>query len=76
MIEGAASPTIGNLRLDQFLKLNAVSGTGGQAKLMIQSGKVKVNGQIETRRSRKLSVGDVVEVGRKRFVVNELYAAA
>ncbi len=45
-----------------FVKLNAMSGTGGQAKLMIQNGEVKVNGTIETRRRRKLSVGDVVEV--------------
>jgi len=50
------------LRLDQFLKLRALSGTGGQAKVMIQNGDVKVNGQVETRRRRKLCVGDVVEV--------------
>jgi ribosome-associated protein len=58
-----ANPTNEPLRLDQFLKLRALSGTGGQAKVMIQSGDVKVNGQVETRRRRKLSVGDVVEVG-------------
>lgn len=57
-----AIPTSNALRLDHFVKLNAMSGTGGQAKLMIQNGEVKVNGTIETRRRRKLSVGDVVEV--------------
>ncbi len=59
------------LRLDHFLKLNAMSESGGQAKLMIQSGEVKVNGEIETRRRRKLSKGDVVEVNGKRFTVKE-----
>jgi ribosome-associated protein len=65
------NPTPGSLRLDNFLKLSAMSGTGGQAKLMIQNGEVKVNGEIETRRRRKLSVGDVVEVGGKQFPVSE-----
>ncbi len=66
-----AAPPPEPLRLDHFLKLSAESGTGGQAKLMIQNGEVKVNGEIETRRRRKLAVGDVVEVGGKRFSVRE-----
>lgn len=53
--------------LDQFLKLCGVAGTGGQAKVMIQSGDVKVNGQVELRRRRKLAAGDVVEVDGERF---------
>ncbi len=57
-----------HLRLDQFLKLNGVSGTGGQAKLMIQNGEIKVNGEIETRRRRKLAPGDVVEWDGQRLV--------
>ncbi len=58
-----------NIRLDQFLKFNAIVGTGGQAKLLIQDGVVRVNGKTETRRRRKLQVGDVVEVDDQRFVV-------
>ena len=61
--------TPGGLRLDNFLKLSAMSGTGGQAKLMIQNGEVKVNGAVETRRRRKLIAGDVVELGGKQFPV-------
>ena len=57
------------LRLDHFVKLNAISGSGGQAKFMIQSGEVKVNGEVETRRRRKLSVGDIVEVAGNQFRV-------
>jgi ribosome-associated protein len=66
-----SNPTLGTMRLDHFVKLTVKSGTGGQAKFMIQNGEVKVNGEIETRRRRKLSVGDVVEVGGKQFPVKE-----
>jgi ribosome-associated protein len=62
-------PAPDSLRLDHFVKLKALSGTGGQAKVMIQSGEVKVNGEVETRRRRKLSVGDVIEIAGKRFPV-------
>jgi ribosome-associated protein len=51
------------IRLDQFLKLQGMVATGGQAKLMIQSGEVLVNGEPETRRGRKLRPGDTVVVG-------------
>lgn len=48
------------IKLDQFLKFQGVVQTGGQAKLLIQSGEVKVNGTVETRRGRKLVKGDRV----------------
>lgn len=57
------------LQLDDFLKMHDVVSTGGQAKFLIQNGDVKLNGQVETRRRKKLSVGDVVEVDGRRFVV-------
>jgi ribosome-associated protein len=50
------------IRLDQFLKLHGIVQSGGEAKHLIQSGGVKVNEEVETRRGRKLQVGDVVEV--------------
>lgn len=60
------------IRLDQFLKWARVVGTGGQGKTIIKSGMVKVNGRPETRRGRKLYVGDFVEVGNEhRFQVRE-----
>ena len=55
------------LRLDQFLKLRGLADTGGQAKLLIQGGKVRVNGEVETRRRRKLAVGDVVEFDGRAY---------
>ena len=48
------------IQLDQFMKLQGMVGTGGQAKLVIQGGEVLVNGQIETRRKKKLKQGDEV----------------
>ena len=50
------------IKLDQFLKLVGVASTGGQAKMMIFDGAVKVNGVLETRRGRKLVSGDRVTV--------------
>jgi ribosome-associated protein len=50
------------IKLDQFLKMVGVAQTGGQAKLLIQAGEVKVNGMLETRRGRKLVPGDRVSV--------------
>ena len=42
------------MKLDQFLKLKNLVSSGGEAKIFIKSGSVKVNGVIETRRGRKL----------------------
>jgi ribosome-associated protein len=59
------------LRLDQFLKLRGIADTGGQAKLLIQGGEVQVNGEVETRRRRKLVVGDIVKVGGVAYSPDE-----
>ena len=59
------------IRLDQFLKFTGLAETGGHAKLLIQSGEVAVNGQVETRRRRKLHAGDVVAVGGNELKVSE-----
>ncbi len=57
------------IKLDQFLKLRGLVQTGGQAKLMIQSGLVQVNNEPETRRGRKLVAGDRVRVDGEQFRV-------
>ncbi|MBD1913685.1 MULTISPECIES: RNA-binding S4 domain-containing protein [unclassified Leptolyngbya] len=59
------------IKLDQFLKLSQVVQTGGEAKLLIQSGEVMVNGEIETRRGRKLVVGDRVTVYGETILVED-----
>jgi ribosome-associated protein len=50
------------LRLDQFLKMQCIAETGGHAKLLIQAGEVLLNGEVEPRRRKKVSEGDLVEV--------------
>ncbi len=57
------------IKLDQFLKWVGAASTGGHAKLMIQGGDVLVNGEIETRRGKKLVTGDRVTVGNETFTV-------
>ena len=59
-------PTI---TLGQALKASDLVGSGGEAKVLIQAGEVLVNGEVETRRGRKLASGDVVEVGDERLEV-------
>ncbi|HSL01260.1 MAG TPA: RNA-binding S4 domain-containing protein [Rubrobacteraceae bacterium] len=51
------------ITLGQALKAASLVGSGGEAKVVIQSGEVLVNGEVETRRGRRLEEGDVVEVG-------------
>jgi ribosome-associated protein len=51
------------MTLGQALKASDLVGSGGEAKVVIQAGEVRVNGEVETRRGRKLEEGDVVEVG-------------
>ena len=57
------------ITLGQALKAASIAGTGGEAKVLVQAGEVLVNGEVETRRGRKLREGDVVEVGEERFEV-------
>jgi ribosome-associated protein len=60
------------MKLDQFLKYQGIVATGGQAKLLIQEGLVTVNGQPETRRGRKLVVGDRVQTMGQTLTVTPL----
>ncbi len=57
------------ITLGQALKAANIVGSGGEAKLLIQSGEVRVNGEVEVRRGRKLRRGDVVEVGDDRLEI-------
>ncbi len=55
--------------LGRALKAAGLVGTGGEAKVLIQAGEVSVNGEVETRRGRRLQEGDVVEVGDERLEI-------
>lgn len=62
-----------SIHLEQFLKVCGIIGSGGQAKILIQSGQVIVNGHVETRRKRQLKENDVVELLGERWVVESQF---
>lgn len=51
------------ITLGQLLKADGLVENGAHAKEVIQGGEVTVNGELETRRGRKLHAGDVVSFG-------------
>ena len=57
------------MKLDQFLKLIGVVQTGGEAKMIIRSGKISVNGIVEIRRGRKLNDGDQINFANETYIV-------
>jgi ribosome-associated protein len=58
-----------SIRLGQFLKLANAIDSGADAKAVITTGEVTVNGQPENRRGRQLVRGDTVAVGVIELVV-------
>lgn len=57
------------IRLDSAMKLASLVSTGGHAKIVIQNGEVKVNGEVCTQRGKKLHSGDKVEYNSNGFVI-------
>ena len=55
------------IKLDAFLKYCCAAETGGIAKIMIQDGDVRVNGETCLTRGKKLRPGDRVEAGGKMY---------
>ena len=58
-----------SIKLGQFLKLADLVDTGADAKGLLASGLVRVNGEVESRRGRQLVSGDVVECAGRRVRV-------
>ena len=62
------------IKLDAFLKFAALVGTGGEAKMVIADGMVKVNDEICTMRGKKLQklrAGDTVEFAGQTLLVEQ-----
>ena len=57
------------IKLDSFLKLAGIAGTGGHAKILIQEGEVKVNGTVCTMRGKKLFRGDEISFEGETFKI-------
>jgi ribosome-associated protein len=59
-----------HIKLVQFLKWQGLVDSGGEASHAVREGLVKVNGEVDTRRGRKLRGGDRVQVGSEERVVD------
>ena len=57
------------IELIKLLKLLRVAESGGHAKIMVEEGEVKLNGQVESRKRAKLRSGDVVETGNVKISI-------
>lgn len=58
-----------HIALDALLKASGLASSGGEAKTLIQQGGVRVNGEVDLRRGRKLRSGDEVVVGEHRIAL-------
>lgn len=56
-----------HITLDALLKATGLADSGGAAKALISDGAVQVNGEVETRRGRKLRAGDGVQLAGTRL---------
>lgn len=59
------------IKLDQFLKWSSIVNSGVEAKFLIQEGLVKVNGDIEKKRGKKIYADDIVEIEKKEYKVKK-----
>lgn len=69
MIEKEIHITTDFIKLDQFLKFVGIAQTGGHSKEIVLQGDVKVNGEICMQRTKKLRVGDVIQIDEYKFIV-------
>jgi ribosome-associated protein len=60
-----------HIDLGALLKATGLAGSGGSAKTLIVEGAVRVNGEIETRRRRKLRAGDSVMLGDAQVLLRQ-----
>ena len=58
------------IKLQDLLKFANLVSTGGEAKIIIQEGEVKVNGDVCTMRGKKIRPGDIVELGGQQLTVS------
>ncbi|VWL84823.1 RNA-binding S4 domain-containing protein [Oceanivirga miroungae] len=57
------------IKLEQLLKFTNLVESGGEAKIVINEGLVKVNGEVELRRGKKIRENDKVEFNGETIVV-------
>ena len=58
------------VELYKILKFEGMASSGGAAKMLIEQGKVRVNGTVETRKRKKIVSGDVIEFASEKIQMN------
>jgi ribosome-associated protein len=59
------------IELVKLLKVLRIAESGGQAKLMVEDGEVKRNGEVELRKRAKIRAGEVIEVFGEQITIVE-----
>ncbi|MEO6278634.1 RNA-binding S4 domain-containing protein [Roseateles sp.] len=57
------------IELDKLLKATGLVESGGRARVLIAAGEVKVDGQVELRKTAKMRAGQVVSFGGQQVTV-------
>jgi ribosome-associated protein len=60
-----------SIELYKLLKLENLVASGGEAKMVIAEGLVKVNGEVETRKRKQIRAGDTVEFEGERLIIKQ-----
>ena len=58
------------IELIKLLKFKHFAESGGHAKMMVDSGEVKLNGNVEFRRRAKLRIGDTIEISGRKISID------
>ncbi|MGH1426654.1 MAG: RNA-binding S4 domain-containing protein [Arenicella sp.] len=57
------------VELYKILKFEGLVGTGGEAKMVIANGDVKLNQTVETQKRKKIVSGDIIEFNKQTFLI-------
>lgn len=57
------------IKLDQLIKFVGEVSTGGEAKIMILDGKVKINNEIVFQRGKKIRKEDILEINNNKYII-------
>jgi len=56
------------VELFKLIKFEGLANSGGESKKMIEQGMVSVNGEVETRKRKKIVAGDIISIGDEQFI--------
>ncbi len=59
------------VELYKILKFEGLVSSGGEAKSVIAEGQVQLNGEVETRKRKKIIPGDIIEFGQEKLLIKK-----